>query len=96
VVEAFCLGEARVTALARRLEDHDPQGHMDLGGGQAGAIGIPHGLDHVIDQTPYFRGPGIGDRGGNLAQNGMAHAGDFQDHGRKYGDFVDPVKARKR
>ena len=49
--------QAGVAALARRLEDHDPQGHMDLGGGQAGAIGVHHGFDHVIDQTADFRGP---------------------------------------
>src|SRR6185437_12601746 len=90
MVVAFRLAQAGIAALPRRLEHHDPKRNMDLGGGQAGPVGIDHGLDHVTDQTPYFRGPGIGDGGGNLAQNGMAHAGDLEDHGRKYGDFEGP------
>jgi hypothetical protein len=28
---------------------------MDLGGGQAGPIGVDHGFHHVIDQTANFR-----------------------------------------
>ena len=59
---------------------------MDLGGGQAGPIGVHHGFHHVIDQTADFRVPGVGDGAGRGGQDGVAHAGDFQDsHGPKYG-----------
>ena len=43
---------------------------MDLGGGQAGPIGVDHGFHHVIDQTADFRVRGVGDRLGDLARTG--------------------------
>jgi small subunit ribosomal protein S21 len=85
VIEPFVFRQAGVGAFARGLEYHQPQRHMHLGGGQSGPIGVHHGFHHVIDQALNFRRLGIGNRGGDLAQNGMAHAGDFQDHDLKYG-----------
>ena len=69
---------------------------MDLGGGQPRPIGVDHGFHHVIDQALDFRRPGIGNRGGDLAEDGMAHAGDFQDHGLKYGVRAGAGQSPKR
>ena len=96
MVEPFLFRQAGVGCARRGLEHHQPQRHMDLGGGQAGAVGVDHGFDHVIDQTADFRRSGVGDRGGELSQNGMAHAGDFQDAmGRNMGRGQGPVKGAK-
>ena len=55
---------------------------MHLRSGQAGAGRILHRLDHVGHQTADVRRPRIDDRLGTLQQDGMTHAGDFQDgHG---------------
>ena len=50
-----------IAALVRGLEHHHPQRHMDLGRGQAGAVGVDHGLDHVSDQTADFGRCRVGD-----------------------------------
>ena len=55
---------------------------MDLGGGQAGPVGVGHGFDHVIDQTTYFRRRGVRNGGRHVSQHRVAHAGDFQDSHR--------------
>jgi hypothetical protein len=58
---------------------------MNLRRRQPRSIGVDHGFDHVIDQMPDFRCSKIGNRGGDLIEDRVAHAGDLQDHGLKYG-----------
>jgi hypothetical protein len=66
---------------------------MDLWRGQAGAIGIDHGLDHVGDQAADFGRRGVRNLIGAARQDRMAHAGDFQDcHDPKYGGQGHSVK----
>ena len=69
-------------ALLRHLKDDDPVGLMDLRRGDAGAAGILHRLDHVLDEPAH---PGRGrvvDRAGDAAQYRVPHAGDLeQSHG---------------
>ncbi len=76
--ERLFLGQARVGALGGRLEYDHAQRHMDLRGRQSGAIGIDHGLDHVGDQGANLRRRGVGHRVGLAGEDGMAHAGDFE------------------
>ena len=88
MVEPLLIGQIGVGAVVRGLEHHHPKRHMDLGGGQSGAVRIYHGFHHVIDQAADFRRFGVGNGPGGKGQDGMAHAGDFQNcHGPKY----DPV-----
>ena len=63
--------------------DEQAQRHMDLGRGQAGALRILHGLDHVAHQRTDLRRPRIFDLPGPGCQNRVTHLGDFQyGHGR--------------
>ena len=59
---------------------------MNLRRGEPGALRINQGFDHVIDQMVDFGRRGVGDFPRALPQNGVAHAGDFQQcHGRNIG-----------
>ena len=83
MVEAFVAFQAGVAALAGGLEHHHPQGHMHLGGGQPGAIGVHHGFHHVIDKPANFRIAGVRHGLGGPAEDRVPHPGDFQDcHGQ--------------
>jgi hypothetical protein len=76
------------------VEDHDPQGNVDLGGGQPRSVDVPQRLDHVRDQRPDGRGGRVGHLVGPAAQHRMAHARYLQDcHGRQYGTRPIPGKA---
>lgn len=60
------VGIARVGPVA--AEQHHPQGHADLGGGEAGAAAGHHGVVQIHDQLPHGRGVHIGHSHGDLAQ----------------------------
>jgi len=53
VIDAH-LAPGRIGARGRRLEDDDAQTLMHLRAGQACAVGVDHGLDHVVDQASQF------------------------------------------
>ena len=69
--------------LVRNPEDDNPVWLVDLRRGDAGAPGILHRLDHVLDEPAYPWGRRIIDRARGAAQYWVPHAGDFQQsHGR--------------
>jgi small subunit ribosomal protein S21 len=78
VVEAFVAREVGVRALVRRLEDHDPKRHMDLGRGKSCPIRVDHGLDHVAHEAADFGGRRVRDGVGAARQDRMAHTGDLE------------------
>src|ERR1035437_5587583 len=62
---AHHLGVGELVDLVVDLEDDDAQRHAHLGGGEAGAVGVDHGLDHVVHELAdgvvdagRARGPG--------------------------------------
>jgi hypothetical protein len=50
---------------------------MHLRSGNAGAAGILHGLDHVVDEAAHPSCGRVVDRAGDSAQNGMPHPGNL-------------------
>jgi hypothetical protein len=73
-------------ALLGDVEDHQPERHMDLRRGETGAVGIFHGLEHIVDELVDVRSGRILDRVGRAAQDGVAHTGDLENsHGRNMG-----------
>ena len=65
-------------ALGRQVEDEQAPGHVHLRRGQADARRVQHGVDHVGGQATHLRRPRIGHVRRALQQDGVAHAGDFQ------------------
>src|SRR5262249_22153615 len=58
----------------------------DLVGGEACAVVLAHGFDHVVDQALDFGGPDLpdGDRLRHFAKNGMSEPRDLEDGHRLY------------
>ena len=77
----------------RHMEDHDPPGNMDLGGGKTGPAYIRQGLPHIGHQPADLRRRRIGEGVGGTAQHGMAHAGDLED--RHGSNMARPGRAEK-
>ena len=75
------LGRVRVAGIAVHLDHADLLERVHLGRGEAGAIVLAHGLDHVVDEALGVRGPDLlrGDGLGELSQDRVAEARDFQD-----------------
>ena len=70
----FDLDDGRVDRPPRSLADvvdEQPLLHADLGGGEPGALGVVHGLHHVVDQ-PDERPVDLVDFTGNLLQHRVA------------------------
>ena len=68
--------------FAGHAEHEQPQRHIHLWGGEADAWRILHRLHHVRDEAADLRRPRIGHGIAAADQDGMTHAGDFQDgHG---------------
>jgi hypothetical protein len=69
---------------------------MHLRRRQSGAVGVPHGFDHIGDQMADFRGGGVMDLTGSHFQDRVPHPGDFQQcHSIQYGPGPGSGKAGK-
>ena len=70
-----------VNPMIEPLDDEDPQQLADLVGGDAGAPGRAHRVDHVVDQPLGLGGAQLLERdlAGALAQDGVADGHDRQD-----------------
>lgn len=64
------------------VDDGELQGDSDLGRGQANAIGVAHGLDHVVRERADFLGH-FGDGRAIDAQDGITINDDGQNHETK-------------
>jgi hypothetical protein len=62
------------------INDGEADGHPNLRGGKAHAIGIDHGIEHVAYQVDQFL-IHLGDLAATLAENGMAVLDNFENHG---------------
>ena len=60
------------------LKHDDPIGGVHLRRGDAGAAGILHRLDHVLDELAQPGGLRVFDLGGAGAQHRVPHAGNLQ------------------
>src|SRR5262249_35221412 len=64
--------------LLRNAKDDEPSRLVDLRSREAGAAGVLHRFDHVLDQLTYPRRGWIGDRAGGSSQDRMPHPRDLQ------------------
>ena len=62
-----------LVAFFRHVDHDQALVHVDLGGGQADALGLVHGLEHVVDQLAQG-GIDRGDGLGHLVQAGVGVA----------------------
>ena len=97
MIVALGLGQALVRASLRRLKDGKTQRHVDLRGGEACAVRVDHGLDHVANELLDCRGCRVRHRIGLPGQHRMPHARDLEDsHGVYMSLGPRPVKANLR
>ena len=73
-------------ALGAYRKNHQPQGNMNLGGGEAGPRRILHRLQHIGDQAANLGCLRVRHLVGTAAQHRVPHLGNFQNgHGNDYG-----------
>ncbi|MCY1436602.1 hypothetical protein D9M71_527310 [compost metagenome] len=77
VGEGFELGvdeHPRLGFVLGEVDDHDALVHVDLGGGQADAGSVVHGLEHVVDQLAH----GVINHLDGLGDRAQARIGEFE------------------
>jgi hypothetical protein len=80
--DSFCTRCAEGLSPPARFDDHDLLGDMHLWCCQSRAVVFAHGVNQVINKTLDLGGGDLIWRKGlgHLTQNGMPHAGDFENH----------------
>ena len=70
------LGIHKLHVLLAGIDDAEPPHHADLRAGQADAVGVMHGLDHILDQDGQLLIES-GHRAADLRQDGVANRYNF-------------------
>jgi hypothetical protein len=73
-----------LVAFFRHVDHDQALVHVDLGGGQADALGLVHGLEHVVDQ-PLQGGFGQFGGGNGDRLGAQARVGEFEDGEQGHG-----------
>jgi small subunit ribosomal protein S21 len=83
------LGATTLGTVGQLHGSDDAPAGMNLGRGETDAVGIRHGLQHVVDQGLNIRRPDLLDRGGPRKEDGVAEAGDLA---QRHDGVITPIR----